>query len=168
MVTVQHQRRRKNLLEMVSLAVPIGSAVFMSGVVITDWSRQMSAVITAVVVLGSIAGFCAYRAKRPANVTESPARDESADTPGQQEEEDDGRWDLFTLALLGVSIVVVVTVGLLLQFMIPLTIIFVFAGFGSASLAEVAIVVGATLATAFVFEFAVSIPLSKRWGLSID
>lgn len=168
MVTIQLQRRRKGSLELLSLVIPISSAVFMSGVVINDWTRLTSALVAGSVALAIIVAFSAYRVKHPADVTAAAPEAAPEVSPEAVEDQDDGRWDLFTLALMGFGIVAIVTIGLLVQFTIPLTMIFIFAGFSSASVSEVAVVIAVTLAIAFVLEFAISLPLSKRWGLPID
>ncbi|WP_182523952.1 hypothetical protein [Nocardioides dongkuii] len=177
MLDRRRQVRRKVTLEVLSLAVPTSAAVFLSGRWILEWNRGDATLVTVVTaaVLGAL--WLWRRTKVPATIEVEVEAD--ADAEGERElgtsEEDsgeDGRWDLSSVLLVAVAavaVVALVAVGLLVQFLLPLSVVLLFSlAHGSPGLADVASTVGATLAVAFVLELVVVLPLSRWWGLPFD
>jgi hypothetical protein len=161
---VKVQSRRKVTLETLSLVVPLGSALFFSGLVIADWTTASSAGVAMATAVLATGFWLWHRSNYPANIA-APQDDGEV----EDEEDDDGKWDLFTVALLAVCMFVVVTVGLLMAFWLPLVVIVLFtAAAASPDLSDLLLTVGLTLAVSFILEFAVVMPLSRRWNLSTD
>lgn len=162
---VRRQTRRKVTLESLSLAVPIAAAFFFSGEFILAWPRRASLMLALGVAAALVTFWIWHRRRYPATI--------AAPSPEPEEEsgddDDGGRWDWFTLLLLGASLVAVVIAGVIARFILPLLVLVLF-GIGSSAsgLGGVVVAAGCTLGTAFVLGFAVVLPLSKAWNLAID
>jgi hypothetical protein len=164
----QRQTRRKVALEMLSLAVPTSSAVYFSGDVIAGWAPQVTVPATALTAVACLAFLLWHRSRFPASVATWGSSDEP---PSDDEVEDDegGRWDLFTILLFVVSLTAVVVAGVVVRFAMPLAVIVLFVVVDSESdLGDAAFATLAMLGAAAVVELVVVIPLSRLWDLSID
>ncbi|AWB93296.1 hypothetical protein [Aeromicrobium chenweiae] len=158
---VRRQTRRKVALEVLSLAVPISSAVFFSGALIAGWSWRISSVVALLTAVGLFAYWAWHRSVHPADIEPPPAED-----PDEAADDDDGRWDWFTVLLLVVGVIGVVVVGLVGSFVVPLLVILLF--WLTSSGADVGDVAGATIAmlgVSCVLELAIVLPLCRRWNL---
>ena len=161
----RRQTRRKVTLESLSLAVPIAAAFFFSGVFIVAWSQATSLLLAMGVSVPLVVFWIFHRRRFPANI--APPSPEPDKEP--RDGEDDGRWDWFTLLLLGASLIVVVVGGVVARFVVPLAVIVLFGvGHSGPDLWYATVAAGCTLAVAFVLEFGIVLPLSKLWNLAID
>jgi len=156
---------RKVALETVSLAVPVSSAVLFSGGFIAGWSRPQSAAAAASVAAVAAAGFVWHRRSHPANI-DPPVPVPEAPGAAEPRTDDDARWDLVTLVLLAVSLVLLVVVGMVAMFLVPILVIVGFSlTHDGVRIGDVLLALGATLGVALVLELAVALPLARRWDL---
>lgn len=161
---VNRQTRRKVGLELLSLVACIGSAVFFSGVFIAEWSARHTLFVTLLTAGGLISYWVCHRSRHPANI----------DPPEAEVEEDDDdagdRWEWYWILAFGVTLVGVVIIGLISSFLLALLVIVLFGlGYSDVSDAgDVTRAVLAMLAVSAVVEFALVIPLSKRWNLDFE
>lgn len=150
-------------LESLSLAVPIAAALLFSGALVAAWRWPVTLTVAGATAVALTAFWVGHRRRYPASIA-PPVPDPESETG-----EDDGRWDWFTLLLLGVSLVAVVVVGVVARFVVPLLAIVLLAlAYGDAGLGRVLAATGCTLAVAFVLELGLVLPLSRRWDLAID
>lgn len=162
----RRQIRRKVTLESMSLSVPIAAAFFFSGELVVAWPRRVSLLLAAGVAVVLVSFWIWHRRRYPASIA---APSQESEDEASADEDDDGRWDVFTLLLLGVSLVAVVLVGVVGRFILPLLVIVLFGvGYSGSDLGHVVVAAGCMLAVSFVLEFGIVLPLSKRWNLAID
>lgn len=153
-------------LEMLTLTVTMGSAVLFSGAFIADWSRPRSFVATLLTVLMSSACLIWHRSNYPPNIDPPAPADDSHD---DEDDDEGGWWDPFTIILFLVSLVGVIVFGVVARFLLPLMVILLFAVAASGSdVGDVARATLAMLGMCALVEFAIVIPLCKRWNLDFD
>lgn len=163
------RRRRTTVLEALSLAVPLGAAVLSSGLLVADWPLVAGVLPALLTALLAAASWGRHRHRHPAEVRTPEPAVPAGPSGAEDADEDHGRWDWFTLALLGVSVVALVVVSVLVMFLVPLAVIVVFAVLvDGAEARDVLLAVGATLGAALVLEVAVTLPLSRRWSIPRD
>lgn len=162
---VRRQTRRKIFLEVLSLVVPMASALYFSAQFIGEWSAQSTQLAT-ISTVAILTGYWIWRRSRvPADI--SPLTKDDV-----EEDDDEGEggpwWDPFNILLFlitAVAVVGVVVVGIVMNFLLSLLVILAFViGYGP-SFADVAITVGAMLGVSLVLEFGVVFPLAKLWNL---
>lgn len=164
---LRRQTRRKIFLEVLSLVVPIASALYFSAQFIGEWStrRTLLATICTVAILTSY--WIWRRSRVPADIS-APKKDDVKEDDGEGENEGGPWWDpsnillflIFQFALVGV-----VAVGIFLNFLVSWLVILAFVIFNDPSLGEVAVTAGAMLGVSFVLEFGVVLPLARLWNL---
>lgn len=158
------QTRRRVLLEILSLAVPLASAVFFSGESLGDWSLSTSLLASGVTVAASATFLIWHRKRFPADISPWPKSDEA----DKDVDSESGWWDPLTILMFLVSVVVVVVVGVFARFIHSILVIVFFAVIYGPALGDVAVVVGAMLGVSFVLEFGIAIPLCRCWNLDPD
>lgn len=164
---LRRQTRRTIFLEVLSLVVPLASALSFSATFIGEWSTRSTQLATITTVAVLIGSWIWYRSRVPATI--------SSPMTIAVEDDDEGEagpwWDPFTLVLFlvtAVAVVGVVVMGLVLNFLLSLLVVLAFViGYGP-SFGDVAITVGAMLGVSFVLEFGVVLPLARRWNLDPD
>jgi hypothetical protein len=161
---VTRQTRRKVGLELLSLVACIGSAVFFSGVFIAAWSMRPTVVVTLLTAGGLISYWVWHRSRHPANIDPPEAEVEKNDDDAGD------RWEWYWVLAFGVTLVGVVIIGLISTFLFGLLVIVLF-GLGYSDVSDAGDVTSAVLAmfaVSAVAEFALVIPLSKRWNLDFE
>ena len=169
--TSRDRARLKVRLELMTLVGPNAAAVFFAGWFVVGWEPVRAALwslLTAIV----LAGYWQWHRQRfPARVTE-PAEPEAVARPRREMEEGAGPiWNpsnLLVLVIGAVVVTVVVVVGLLLSILLPLAVIVLFGAAAGGDMGGVVSAAVATLAVALVIEFALVLPLAKRWRLAVD
>lgn len=162
------QTRRKVALEMLSFAVPVSASVLFSGEIVSTWSRDGALLAAALTAIACLAFLLWHRSRHPASV--APWGSSAEALPQEEDDDEDvGGWDPFTLLLFVVSLTAVVVAGVVVRFVLPLGVIVLFTVVDSDSdLGDVALATLLTLGVAAVVELGVVIPLSRLWNLSID
>jgi len=156
------QMRRQVGLETLTLVVHTAAAVSFAGAFCTDWTWRTIIALTCLAGATSTTVWLWHRSKYPPSVE----LDLAEPTGEEVLEEDDGKWDVMTLALLGLTLAVFVPLATTFQFMLPLSVITAIALIdGGSTLTGFLSAVMSTLAVAFVLEFGVLHPLRKRWHL---
>lgn len=162
------QTRRKIFLEVLSLAVPIASALYFSAQFIGQWSNR-STQLAAISTVAILTGYWIWRRSRVPATISPPKKDDVED------DEDEGEvgpwWDPFTILLFLITLVAivgVVAVGIFVNFLLSLLVILAFVIGYDPSFGDVTITVGATLGVSFVLEFGVVLPLARLWNLDPD
>lgn len=169
---LDRQRRRKTALEMIALVVPNGAAVFFSGRFVAQWGVTTAGLWAVILALLTAGYWTWHRGRYPAKVQSSTKDDERA-APRREMAEDAGSiWhpvNLLVVAVGAMAVVTVVVIGTLISFLLPLVIVFAFGVLaGGTDLGGVGWAALCTLAVALIIEVTVILPLSKRWGLSMD
>ena len=167
---VRLQRRRRTALETVALVVPIAVAVLASGLLVADWPLVASLLWALVSGLIAMAYWMWHRGRYPAVV--DPPTPEPPRARAERHEDAGPIWHPVNLLVLAVGAVVVVSfalVGMVAALLLPLLIIL---GFGIADgwsdPGALGIATLCVAAVAVALEFALLIPLSKRWGLPVE
>lgn len=162
---LRRQTRRKIFLEVLSLVVPIASALYFSAQFIGEWSTRSTQLAT-ISTVAILTGYWIWRRSRvPADI--SPLTKDDV-----EEDDDEGEggpwWDpsnILLFLITAVAIVGVVVVGIAINFLLSLLVIVAFViGYGP-SFGDVTITVGAMLGVSFVLEFGVVFPLAHLWNL---
>ncbi|MFB9313058.1 hypothetical protein [Nocardioides plantarum] len=165
------QVRRKLVLELVSLAVPLAAAVGFSCVLVAHTSTRLGLFATLVTALVTLVGWTWHRRRHPPTI-ETHTEYEPGPRPdaGDEDAEDDGPWDwvigMLLVVAVGVGIAVVAITG---RFLLSLIVIATFAVVDSASdLGDVVLATLYTLGVGLVVELGVVGPLGRRWDLDVD
>lgn len=162
----RRQTRRKIGLEMLSLVASIGSAVFFSGLFVARWSSQTAVAVTLIAAVALILYGIWFRSRYPPNINPPVADVRKKD----DDDEGDGWWEWYWILAFVVAWAGMVIVGLATSFFLAFLVIAVF-GVGYSDVSDVGDVVRAALAMLAIsaaVEFAVVIPLSKRWNLDFE
>lgn len=170
---LKRQRRRKTVLEMISLAIPNAAAVFFSGHLVAEWGAVTAGMWAALTATVSGGYWTWHRGRYPARVGTTAMSGQERHSPRREMAEDAGPiWDpvnLLVVAVGAVAVVTVVVIGTLVAFLLPLMIILIVGVVaGGGDMGGVGSAAFATLGVAVVIEAAVVLPLSKLWGLSMD
>lgn len=162
--TRRRQERRLARIQALSLAASCGSAVFFGAFFVARvpmLTAGAAAVAVALVPAELMLWF--WRNHPPSIEPRSETEEEEPPTS------DTYGWEVGTFLIAVVVVPLIVLVGLVLRFFVPLAIIVGFwIASDDASLVSVLVATGCCLAVLACVEFGVEIPLSRRWGLPLD
>ena len=161
--------RRKVALELVSLVVPVATAVGACTVLVAHTSVGYGLSATLVTALAAAGCWTWHRHRHPATI-EPPTDYDPGPGDGFASEEAEGPWDRFVGLLLTVAIVVgIAVVAITSRFLLALIVIATFTIFhGAAEPGDVVLATLCTLAVGLLAELGVVSPLGRRWNLDVD
>jgi hypothetical protein len=167
----RERTRRKVALEVLSLTVPLATAVGSSSAFLADASTTFAILIALTVLLTTAVGWVGYRYQHPPSTTaETTYELDVRNDAGLGEGDADSRWDRFTGTLLAAGVIVAIAVvAITTRFVLALLIV---AGFAlansSSSLGSFVMAAAYTIAAGLVAELGVVAPLGRRWDLDVD
>lgn len=169
-VTVDEQQGRVlrlAFIQTVSFGAACGSAVFFGSYLVAAVSPLAAGGVALTVSLVVMAGMAVMYRYRPPLI--DPEEGEGEDVDDSASSEIGGGWTVGTFLVAAVGVTLIVAIGVIVRFFIPLGII---AGFwvvhNDAPLVRVMVAMGLCLLVLVGLEFGFEHPLSRRWGLSLD
>ena len=163
--------RRTVALEVLSLTVPLATAVGSSSAFLAGASTTFAIVIAVTVLVTTAVGWVGYRYLNPPSIAaETEDEPDVRHDAGLGDGDADSRWDRFTGTLVAAGVVVAVAVvAMATRFVLALLIV---AGFAlansSSSFGGVVLAAACTIGAGLVAELGVVAPLGRRWDLEVD